>query len=308
MIRILLVIFLACIASLQAQEEVEKSVDSSPPESSLGYLLDDQHELGPGDQISFRIAEDRDEPRKLTVTDAGELEVPYLGRQQVAGLTCKALADKLKPMLEKDYYYTATVTIGLDSIRQVTKRIYILGQVVRPGPSEINPNQNLTVGKALLNVGGFTPEADQEHVKLIRQGTAESPPETHILDMTRILTEGRVDLDKQVKAEDLIVVPRQTEAEMNDRVYLFGQVAQQGALAIPEGGLTVSKAILAVGGFTEFARRNAVKVVRHRNDGTETKDEFTVDVGEILDKGSIENDMPLKPNDLVVVSKKFLNF
>src|SRR6185503_20263429 len=38
---------------------------------------DEQQKLGPGDRVTYRVIEDEDEPRSLTVTDSGDLEVPY---------------------------------------------------------------------------------------------------------------------------------------------------------------------------------------------------------------------------------------
>lgn len=42
--------------------------------------LDDTQPLGPGDRVSYRVIEDKDQTRSLVVTDSGELDVPYLGR------------------------------------------------------------------------------------------------------------------------------------------------------------------------------------------------------------------------------------
>src|SRR5260221_10614971 len=42
-------------------------------------LLNDSVKLGKGDHVTFRVIEDEEDPKSLTVNDAGELEVPYLG-------------------------------------------------------------------------------------------------------------------------------------------------------------------------------------------------------------------------------------
>ena len=91
---------------------------------STAYSLDDKHKLAAGDKISFQIIEDRDPPKSLTVTDSGELDVPYVGRVVAQAKTCKQLAQKLKALLEKEYYYRASVVIGLDSVTKVRGRLY----------------------------------------------------------------------------------------------------------------------------------------------------------------------------------------
>src|SRR5947199_1645573 len=59
--------------------------------------LDDEHRIRPGDKLSFRVEEDREEPKLLPVTDSGEVELPYnFGRLIAANKTCKALAQEIK--------------------------------------------------------------------------------------------------------------------------------------------------------------------------------------------------------------------
>src|SRR5215471_5474075 len=58
--------------------------------------LDDIHQLGPGDRISYRVIEDHDPPLALVITDSGDLEVPYLGLVHAAGKTCRGLAQEIK--------------------------------------------------------------------------------------------------------------------------------------------------------------------------------------------------------------------
>jgi len=62
--------------------------------------------------VSYRVVEERKDPIPLMVTDSGEIEVPYIGRVPAAGKTCKELAYEIKPLLEKDYFYKATVIVG----------------------------------------------------------------------------------------------------------------------------------------------------------------------------------------------------
>jgi protein involved in polysaccharide export with SLBB domain len=70
--------------------------------------------------------------------------------------------------------------------------------------------------------------------------------------------------------------------------------------------LTLSKAILRAGGFTDFADRKNVKVTRQ--EGGADKQTFVVDVGEIFDKGKTENDVALKPGDLIYIPERMIRF
>ena len=68
-------------------------------------VLDDQRKLLAGDRLSYRVVEERTEPRAVFVTDSGEVEVPLIGRVPATGKTCKALALAIKKVLEKDYFF-----------------------------------------------------------------------------------------------------------------------------------------------------------------------------------------------------------
>lgn len=134
-------------------------------------VLDDTRKLGIGDVVSFRVVEDRDPPVSLIITDSGEMEVPYIGRVRAAGRTCKNLALSIKSALEVDYYYRATVIIGLDSVSQASRgRIYVSGEVLNQGAQEIPPNEEFTASKALANSGGFSKFANKNKIRIIRKG------------------------------------------------------------------------------------------------------------------------------------------
>jgi protein involved in polysaccharide export with SLBB domain len=178
------------------------------PVSLIGYVPDDKYKLRVGDKISFQIVEDQDAPKSLTITDSGEVDMPYLGRVSAADKTCKQFADELKSKLEKEYYYRATVIVALDAANRSLGRIYIWGQVRNQGPIEISVNEHLTVGTAILRAGGFADFANKKRVKLIRGGGQEgAAKETVELNMAEVLDDGKVEKDMPVEPNDFIIVP-----------------------------------------------------------------------------------------------------
>jgi protein involved in polysaccharide export with SLBB domain len=124
----------------------------------------------------------------------------------VQGKTCKQLAQELKVPLEKEYYYRATVVIGLDSVSKVRGRLYVWGQVRNQGPVEIPAGENLTVGKAILRAGGFADFANKKKVKLVRT-SEQGENQTFQLNMVEIMEDGRTELDLPVQEGDSIIVP-----------------------------------------------------------------------------------------------------
>jgi len=66
-----------------------------------GYVIDDKYKLRTGDKVNFQILEDHDLPKRLKVTDSGELDVPFIGQIAAAEKTCKQLCGEVRVLLEK---------------------------------------------------------------------------------------------------------------------------------------------------------------------------------------------------------------
>jgi polysaccharide export outer membrane protein len=171
-------------------------------------VLDDKYKLAIGDQLSFRIVEDEDDPKLLAIKDSGDLEVPYIGRYPAVGKTCKELAQDLKREFEKTYYWHATVIMAVDSKPRSRGKIYISGAIGTAGPQDISGDETLTVSKAILRAGGLTSFANGTEVKVWR--SAEDQPggeKTFIINVSKILEKGETGQDMPLQPGDLIYVP-----------------------------------------------------------------------------------------------------
>jgi protein involved in polysaccharide export with SLBB domain len=168
-------------------------------------VLDDKKRLGSNDYISFRVVEDRDEESQtLRVNDNGELEVPYVGLVPAAGKTCKDLAYAIKSLLEKEYYFNATVILAVDRVSEKSRgKVYVYGSVKGQGPQEIPPDETYTVSKAIIRAGGFGDFADKRKVKLTRKNGQDMT-----VDLKRVIEQGRTDEDVVVQPDDQIYVPQ----------------------------------------------------------------------------------------------------
>ncbi len=171
--------------------------------------LDDRQKLAVGDRVSFRVLEDREEAKLLTITDAGELDVPELGLVHAAGKTCRELALEIKSKLEQTTYYQATVILGIDLLNKTLsgRKVYVAGQVRLTGPQEIPAGETWTVSKAILKAGGFTNFADKKRVRVIRGGTEGKTAQSLSVNVSEILEKGQRGRDLAVEPEDLIYVP-----------------------------------------------------------------------------------------------------
>jgi protein involved in polysaccharide export with SLBB domain len=186
---------------------------SAAPGALNGFVSDDTYKLRAGDTVSFQILEDKiwdptNTPVSLLVEDSGEVEAPYIGRVMAVNKTCKELAVEIKTALEKDYYNKATVVVSLNTANRVIGHVYIWGQVHNQGAVDLQLNENLTAGEAILLAGGFLDFANKTKVKVVRGGSGPNGGnQSFSLDMTQILDEGKTGEDIVLQPNDLIIVP-----------------------------------------------------------------------------------------------------
>lgn len=176
------------------------------------------HVLQVGDRLSFRVVEDREDPRLLAVTASGEIEVPYLGKVVVAGKTVAAAAKELKVQLEKDLYYKATVVLSVEEVapkpftfesgpgRVRPKQIFVVGQVRSQGAQDMPPDEKYMLSRAIIRAGGFSSFANAKKVQIVRKN-AEGKSDRVVADVLSVLKDGKVENDVELQADDMVIVP-----------------------------------------------------------------------------------------------------
>jgi len=268
--------------------------------------LDNTQTIAVGDQIEFMVIEDREPPEVMLVDEEGKLDAPLIGNVDAAGYTPQQLALRISEALKKDYYHQATVIV--EPYRETGSRgvVYVMGEVSSEGPVQIPSGEILRVSGAILKAGGFTAYSDASRVMLIRPDL-QSPENSQRLEVNvaEILETGRMDRDLIVKANDRIFVGRRDDA--SGQYTLTGAVRGPGVYPLSIGQkLTVSEAILAAGGFSQFGNGARVKLIRYDENGVRTETE--IDVEEILEKGLEQDDALLKDGDRVIVPEKWISF
>lgn len=85
-------------------------------------------------------------------------------------------------------------------------------------------------------------------------------------------------------------------------VSILGQVKEPGVYPI-KGSMSVIELISTAGGFTKIAAPNDVKIIRTNPNGT--KSTIRVRAHDIVNKGREDEDVQLKPGDIVTVAESF---
>ncbi len=245
------------------------------------------YRLYPGDLVAVSVYGHDDLSTELRVPASGPVTFPLIGEiNAVAGLERDAFAARIREALERDYLHHAAVTVTVRAF--APRRVFVMGRVARPGAVELSPFVSLTANQAIGQAGGFRDDANRAATVVLR-GDVEQPGQRQALPVPRIDPAGR-GRAVVLQPGDLLLVPRL------DRVYVLGAVARSGAVDLPsDEQLTVSKAISLAGGFTRFARQDAVQILRA---GTESE---SIDVGALLSGKQDARDPVLQPGDTVSV-------
>jgi polysaccharide export outer membrane protein len=146
-----------------AQERVAKpAVRGAAPAS--GYLI------GLGDILRITVWKEPDLTLDVTVRLDGMITLPLLGDVQAAGRVPSQLAGSLVTELKR-FIENPRVTV---TVTQATSaRIYVVGQMVRPG--EFPLSGRMTVLKALALAGGFKEFAKPDSIVIVREDQTVIP-------------------------------------------------------------------------------------------------------------------------------------
>ncbi len=143
----------------------------------------------------------------------------------------------------------------------------------------------------LAEAGGATKEAGSQI--LVTRQSPDGSPRQIALDRNRILSQESRDSNIPLEHGDIITVGER------DLFYIRGEVARPGPYQF-EGGMTVLRAIAYAGGFSQFANRKHVDVLRSGANGVQEK--MTVNVKAIED--GKKQDLPLRPGDTIIVPRR----
>lgn len=196
-----------------AASKLSASTQASSSASQSQLLKPESYIISPGDKLSFRVDEDREDPKIIAVSIAGELEVPYLGRVPVAGKGLKQAAQEIKILLERQLYYQATVRLAVEEARLATvavkpKTITVVGQVKAQGPQVLPIDEKLTLSRAILQAGGFAAFANGKKVAVHRK-SANGAKDKEIItaDILAVLKDGKTECDVDLQPDDMVIVP-----------------------------------------------------------------------------------------------------
>lgn len=121
------------------------------------------YKLSPGDQLEISVWKEPDLTKTVVIRPDGKFTMPLAGEIAGAGRTLSQVQTDIQTRLLK-YIPEAVVTAAL--VVMEGNRIYVIGQVNKPGTFVMNPRFNVL--QALSVAGGLTPFASTNDIIILR--------------------------------------------------------------------------------------------------------------------------------------------
>src|SRR6185503_14358101 len=121
--------------------------------------------LGVDDVFAVRVYGEQDLSGDYRVSTDGTVDFPLAGRIEVQGLNVGQVQQEIVKRLKAGYLLNPQVTVMVTSWN--SRKVSVLGQVVRPGSVPYFPN--MTIVDAIASAGGFTGIAAKNSVNLRRE-------------------------------------------------------------------------------------------------------------------------------------------
>jgi polysaccharide biosynthesis/export protein len=131
--------------------------------TASGAPLPADYVIGPEDVLTILFWRDKDLSADAVVRPDGKITLPLLNDLQAAGLTPEQLKDAVEEAASK-YVADPTATVIVKEIR--SRKVYVLGQVLKPGTVPLA--SEMTVLQLIAEVGGLQEYANKRDITIIR--------------------------------------------------------------------------------------------------------------------------------------------
>jgi len=270
-----------------AEEEISPAVLKEFASLAKPQDMDILARLKPGDRIRISVYNHPDLALAMRIPRGGVCNIHLLGPLTLGGKSLKEVEALLKEKLEEKFLTYALVSVNIQEY--APRKAFILGSVVQPGAYDVDPTEGLTLLQLVAMARGFRPDADKEHVRIIRtRGETRRSYTVPILSMMK----------RRLGALDIHLLPgdRVVVGPLR-KIYVLGAVrSPKGIQTLAEEPVHLSRAVSMAGGFAEDADRSSIILLRHNPDCVRT-----VDYGRVDDGQDPSQDVVLKPGDTLIV-------
>lgn len=225
-----------------------------------------------------------------TVNSEGKLFYPYAGELQVVGLTAQELRQEITKKLSDKVLNDPQVDVRVTGY--FSKKAFVSGEVRNPGYVWFHETP-MTIPAAIASVDGFTADADLSLILLRRNDKMYSINYKDAVQMN-------LPLERMLlQPEDQLYVSSKTDNELDERVFVMGEVQKAGIANMRDGKFSLMDALAWAGGLNSvYASSRSVYVIRNSS-------EEQIDVFHLNSKNAMAFAMAdrfeLQPHDIVYV-------
>lgn len=161
----------------------------------------ESYRLGPRDVLAISVwGVEELQIKELVVRDDGRIAIPLIGEIDVAGQTPEEMTRNIASKISK-YFYDPKVTVNVIKMR--TMRVYVLGEVAKPGLYELEKQHNLL--DAIGAAGGYTEKAAKKNIYVIPKDSMDKPVK---VDLFKILKQGDMSQNRELSEGDVVFVTK----------------------------------------------------------------------------------------------------
>jgi polysaccharide export outer membrane protein len=187
-IQYLLIICLLATAQATAQSR------------GIPSLANDDYKLNPGDIIQISVWKEPDLQKEVLIRPDGKFSFPLTGDILAEGFSVEEVREMVKQRLER---YIPDTVVSITVLQTNGNRVYVIGQVNRPG--EITANPSVDIVQALAIAGGMNAFAQKNDITILRRtptGQKSIPFRYSDIEKGR-----RLEQNIMLRAGDVVIVP-----------------------------------------------------------------------------------------------------
>jgi polysaccharide export outer membrane protein len=159
-----LVLVVASSAALPAQQSTaNRSTSNATTAAPAGVVVPADYVIGAEDVLTIVFWREKEMTGDVTVRPDGRISLPLVNEVTAAGLTPEELRAKVTAEADK-YIENPTVTVVVKEIK--SRKVFITGQVVKPGPYDLGGPT--TVVQLIAMAGGLHEYAKEKEISIVR--------------------------------------------------------------------------------------------------------------------------------------------
>lgn len=288
-------------ALLEQLRELPTHARSNPALENLKRQY--SYRVGSGDVLSVKVwnqpdfnvfssssSNNKQVSQGTWVDENGNIFYPLVGKLSVRGKSIAEIRQILSSRLAR-YLKDPQVDVNISEFR--SQNFSIGGAVKQSGNFQLT-NVPLTLVDAVSQAGGFTEQADTEHIKWTHRG------QDRTVSLKNIMARGDLSENDLMSNGDIVYVPLRN----NMQVYILGEVGKQSVQTIDNNGLNLTEALAKSEGINQnLADATGVFVIRNRPNAQDGK---TVHVYQLNLKDAtayvLGTQFKLKPDDVIYVT------